>query len=128
MASSYYDHGLALGLTWFLVLLVNLASVRWFSHLWNKSIVVHAVTGWLITGITLGYVWSLPNGLHIHFHISEPHKFIGTLYVILIIPIAFTGLCSLLARKFVKWNTKVITLLRRTHKYATTALIIISLI
>lgn len=95
MANKYFDHGVALVVAWFFILLVNVASVRWFSDKWNKTIYIHAATGWIITILTFVYVLKL--GLE--FELDEPHNFIGSVYVIVIVPVSITGMISMIVRK-----------------------------
>ena len=120
MANKYFDHGVALTVAWFGILLVNIASVRWFSDKWDKTIYIHAATGYIITVLTLVYVLKL--GLE--FELDEPHNFIGSLYVVVIIPVSITGMLSMIARKALAWNTKVTNIIRKAHKFMATFLVI----
>lgn len=120
MANKYFDHGVALVVAWFGILLINIASVRWFSDKWNKTIYIHAATGWIITILTFVYVLKL--GLD--FGLDEPHNFIGSLYVIVIVPVSITGMFSMISRKFLAWNTKVVNFIRKAHKVLATSLVI----
>ena len=118
----YFSHGHALWWAWFVALFINMASVRWFSQKWNKTIFIHAFTGWVITIMTLYYVLKL--GLD--FSLNKPHNFVGSLYVIVIVPVAITGTISMIFRKNLTWNTKLTNFFRVTHKYIASTLVLAS--
>ena len=120
--SKYFDHGVALIWAWFIILFINIASVRWFSDKWNKTIYIHAITGQVITALTLVYVFKL--GLE--FELDEPHNLIGSLYAIVIIPVAITGMMSMILRKQLAWNTKFTSLVRKVHKNIASVLVLAS--
>ena len=96
--------------------------MRWFSQKWNKTIIIHAITGYVIAILTLVYVFKL--GLV--FDPAKPHHFIGSLYVIVIIPVVLSGMSSMISRKGLAWNTKVTNFIRKTHKYMATILVLAS--
>lgn len=118
----YFDHGVALTVAWFGLLFINIAAVRWYNSVWNKTIIIHALTGQIITALTI--IYTLKLGLE--FSLDEPHALIGSLYFVFIIPIAISGMIGMIARKKLAWNTKFTTIVRKFHKYIASTLVIAS--
>ena len=118
----FYDHGVYMTVAWFGLLFVNIASVRWFSSYWNKTILIHAITGIAITAITITWTYKVT----LEYGLNEPHGFVGSFYFWGIIPVSITGMIALIARQKLTWKTNYINFFRKAHKFLSSILVIAS--
>jgi hypothetical protein len=109
-----FRHGLIMWISWFVIGLVQICSMRWFSHLSDIMGYLHAVAGWAVVGCNAfaaidlianyGYQW------------KGPHHVLGWMVVLGLILFTITGVASLLAKKLLKRGTQTIIALRTIHR------------
>lgn len=109
-----FRHGLIMWISWFVIGLVQICSMRWFSHLSHIMGYLHAVAGWAVVGCNAfaaidlianyGYQW------------KGPHHVLGWMVVLGLILFTITGVAALLAKKLLKRGTRTIIALRIIHR------------
>lgn len=119
MASPLYwaIHGIGFAIAWAFLLIVLIGSVRWFSPYWFKNgIKIHAITGTLIMGLTLGF------GIHakhvqgtVLFNKHVIHAMTGHIFILILGPLSLTGVVYWYIKQQSKQSGRVITFVKYLH-------------
>ena len=100
---------------WFVLGLMMIFTNRWFGYLTNKSNYIHAFFGYSIVILT---VYATASILAINgWKTTGLHNNLGLICSIGLLVFALTGTTTFILRLKLEWNTWIIKIARRVHKY-----------
>ena len=111
--SSWLIHGIMMWTAWFLLGFVQIGSGRWFARYWKQATNIHAISGSIITGITLYF--GIDAFMKIGTVENSLHNLAGFILTCAVIIISLTGSIALKIRQ-VKWNSTLVKRSRVVHK------------
>jgi len=109
------------------------ATVRWFSVFWKYNILIHTIVGNVIMGVTYYYcIRALTKGKWVFndfsFQFDNVHSVCGYILTLFIGFITVSGAVARYYQLWGEWNTYIIIVTRRIHKYLSLFLFVVSIV
>lgn len=101
--------------SWFVFGFVQLGTNRWFKHFSRNFLIVHALSGILITGLTLFWVLKIIIKFEA-MYFDRIHNVFGFIVLCMVCLVAIGGISLGYAKKNTQWNTKKIRVIKLAHK------------
>ena len=120
-------HGILMWLCWSVFGFVMVSTNRWYSYKSDISQYVHGAIGITILALTIGFVAGIINhyGLNIF---SNIHTILGWSTTLSATFVALGGITTNLIKKFTKWNTPKILLIKKMHRAGSYFVLLLSYI
>ena len=113
--TQFFQHGIIMWTSWFVVGIAMIFTNRWFPYLTNKSNFIHAFFGYSIVIMNAYAAFSIIsiNGIKT----TGLHNNLGLYCFFGLLVFAMTGSATFIIRLKLQWNTKVIKIARKIHKF-----------
>jgi len=123
---SYILHGVFMWISWGLFSIVQIGSKRWFSSSYKIAYWTHVVGGSLITISTLAAFFIILRKFSWKLDLINLHRVSGFTFLLLAFIVVGFGITAHFMRYTnAEWNTKVVLILSKIHKFGAWTIICI---
>ena len=127
MVDAFLIHGICLGGSWGLFTLIMVVTNRYMKQLWSINVKIHAILGFIVTGLTIGMAIYGLKKCDWEFYTDNIHMWLAAPVTTCVLFLAIGGSATRYTLQNSKWDTRTALDIKMAHKVFAYLIIAISI-